>query len=222
MKVYVKTSSVENYILFPANRPTKIFPDSVGTLCDSLTIKCRATLRRASCSPAEYCAAWPPWWKGLAAVWWQWRVAQDSWSSSCWQSEWTSPTTCDAQGTLFLMRPPPDTTFRPQQQETWRQTLKWNLIGFPRIFKNHFPYFFNTFSIRARPISFFWADTDVFQFSLPISDADIFVLLKQYLFCLIRRNNDSWSYFAFSQTFSNYSWKTLQCIFFFRPHKQRE
>ena len=34
---------------------------------------------------------------------------------------------------------------------------------------------------RARPIRFFWADTDVFQFSLPMSDAntDIFVLLKQ-------------------------------------------
>jgi len=67
-------------------------------------------------------------------------------------------------------------------------------------------------------------NTDVFQFSLPISNADtnIFVLLKQYLFCLIRQNNHSWSYFAFSQTFSNYSWKILQCIYFFRPRKQRK
>jgi len=56
----------------------------------------------------------------------------------------------------------------------------------------------------------FWADTVVFQFSLPISDADIFVLLKQCLFCLVRQNIHSWSYFAFSQTFSNCSWKTLQ------------
>jgi len=55
-------------------------------------------------------------------------------------------------------------------------------------------------------------DTDVFQFSLPISDVDIFVLLKQYLFCLMKQNNHSWSYFVFNQTFSNYSWKTLQCI----------
>jgi len=79
--------------------------------------------------------------------------------------------------------------------------------------------------IRPRPIRFFWADTDVFQFSLRISDADtdIFVLLIQHLFCLLmRQNNHSWSYLAFSQTFSNYSWKTLQCIFFFRPHKQRK
>jgi len=45
------------------------------------------------------------------------------------------------------------------------------------------------------------------MFSLLISDADIFLL-----FCLL-------SYFAFSQTFSNYSWKTLQCTFFFRPRK---
>ena len=74
--------------------------------------------------------------------------------------------------------------------------------------------------ITARLIRFFWADTDDFQFSLPISDNDIFVLLKQYLFCLMRQNNHSWSYFAFSQTFSNYSWKTLQCIFFFGPHKE--
>jgi len=59
---------------------------------------------------------------------------------------------------------------------------------------------------------------------LPIYDAnnDIFVLLKQYLFCLMKQNSHSWSYFAFSQSFSNYSWKTLQCIFFFRPHKQRK
>ena len=57
----------------------------------------------------------------------------------------------------------------------------------------------------ARPIGFFWSDTDVFQFSLPISDADIFVLLKQYLFCFVRQNNRSWSNFAFSQIFSNYS-----------------
>jgi len=43
---------------------------------------------------------------------------------------------------------------------------------------------------RGRPMSFFWADTDVFQFSMPISDAntDIFVILKQYLFCLMRQN----------------------------------
>jgi len=80
----------------------------------------------------------------------------------------------------------------------------------------------NYVNTRARLVSFFWADTDtdVFQFSLPISDADIFALLKQYLFCLMRQNSHSWSYFAFRQTFSNYSWKTLQCIFFFRPHKQ--
>jgi len=78
--------------------------------------------------------------------------------------------------------------------------------------------------VRARLIRFFWADTDVFPFSLPISDADtyIFVLLKQYLFCLVRQNNHSWGYFALSQTFSNYSWKTLQCIFSFRPHEQRK
>jgi len=67
----------------------------------------------------------------------------------------------------------------------------------------------------------FWADTDVFQFSLPISDADIFILLKQYLFRLMRHNDHSWSYFAFSQTFSNHSWKILQCICFFRPHKKK-
>jgi len=65
---------------------------------------------------------------------------------------------------------------------------------------------------RARPVSFFWADTDVYQFSLPISD--IFQLLKQYLFCLMRQNNHSWSYFAFSQIFSNYGRKTLQCNIF--------
>jgi len=55
---------------------------------------------------------------------------------------------------------------------------------------------------RARPIRFFWADTNVFQFSLliPNTNTDIFVLLKQYLFCLMRQNNNS-SYFAFSQTF---------------------
>jgi len=40
---------------------------------------------------------------------------------------------------------------------------------------------------RAWPIRFFWVDTNVFQFSLPISD--IFVLLKQSLFCLMRQNN---------------------------------
>jgi len=62
----------------------------------------------------------------------------------------------------------------------------------------------------------------VFNFSLPISDANIFVLLKQYLFCLMRQTKHSWNYFAFSQTFSNYSGKTLQCIFFSRPHKQRK
>jgi len=47
------------------------------------------------------------------------------------------------------------------------------------------------------------ADTNVFRFLLLISDADtnIFVLLKQYLFCLMRQNKHSWSYFAFSQTF---------------------
>jgi len=64
--------------------------------------------------------------------------------------------------------------------------------------------------IRTQPISFFGADTDVFQFSLPISDTDIFVLLKQCIFCLMWQNNHSWSYFAFSQTFSTCSWKTLQ------------
>jgi len=63
----------------------------------------------------------------------------------------------------------------------------------------------NTIQTRARPIKFFQANTDVFQFSLQISDVDIFVLLKQYLFCLMRQNDDSWSYFAFSQTFSNHS-----------------
>jgi len=54
--------------------------------------------------------------------------------------------------------------------------------------KSHF-----SLHTRAWPISFFWADTDVFQFSLPISDADtnIFVILKQYLFCLMRQNNHS-------------------------------
>jgi len=31
------------------------------------------------------------------------------------------------------------------------------------------------------------------------------LLFKQYSFCLMRQNNHSWSYFAFSQTFSNYS-----------------
>jgi len=55
-----------------------------------------------------------------------------------------------------------------------------------------------------------------------IADTDIFVLLNQHLFCLMRQNKHSWRYFAFSQKFSNYSWKTLQCILFFRPHKQRK
>jgi len=31
---------------------------------------------------------------------------------------------------------------------------------------------------RAQPIRLFLADTHVFQFSLPISDTDIFILLK--------------------------------------------
>ena len=37
---------------------------------------------------------------------------------------------------------------------------------------------------------FFWTNVDVFHFSLPISDADtdIFLLLKQYLFWLMRQN----------------------------------
>jgi len=73
------------------------------------------------------------------------------------------------------------------------------------------------FLIRAQPIRLFWADTNVYHFSLPITDADtdIFVLFKQYLFCLMRQNKCSWSYFAFSQTFSNCSWKALL-------HKQRK
>jgi len=51
---------------------------------------------------------------------------------------------------------------------------------------------------RARPIRFFWADIDVFHFSMLISDADTdtFVLLKQLLFCLMKQNKHSWNYFA--------------------------
>jgi len=64
-------------------------------------------------------------------------------------------------------------------------------------------------------------------FSIFIADTDVFVLLRQYLFVMRqnnhswRQNNHSWSYFAFSQTFSNYGGKTLLCIFFFRSHKQK-
>jgi len=115
-------------------------------------------------------------------------------SSAAWQ--WIKPTRSnDEKEEMFVV----------SRHELIR-VLAWN--------------FGDLISSRARPIRFFWTDTDVFQFSLPISDTDIFVLLKQYLFCLMKQNNPSWSYFAFSQTFSNYSWKTLQCIFFFRPHKQ--
>jgi len=52
---------------------------------------------------------------------------------------------------------------------------------------------------RARPIRFFSADTDYFVFSLPITNAEIFALLKECLFCLKRQNKHFWSYFAFSQ-----------------------
>jgi len=51
-------------------------------------------------------------------------------------------------------------------------------------------------SIRARPIRFFWANTDDFHFSLPISEADIFSLLKLQL-------------------------EGITVHFFFRPHKQK-
>ena len=51
-------------------------------------------------------------------------------------------------------------------------------------------------SIRARPIRFFWANTDDFHFSLPISEADIFSLFKLQL-------------------------EGITVHFFFRPHKQK-
>ena len=54
-----------------------------------------------------------------------------------------------------------------------------------------------TIKSRARPIRFFWGNTDVFHFSLPISDADIFALLKLQL-------------------------KGIAVHFFFRPHKQKK
>jgi len=58
------------------------------------------------------------------------------------------------------------------------------------------------FVIRARLINFFWTDTDVLIFTLPITDADTddFALLKQCQFCPMRQNKHSWSYFVFSQT----------------------
>jgi len=80
----------------------------------------------------------------------------------------------------------------------------------------------NRCKTRARPLKFFCADTDVFYFTLPITDADIFVLLKQYLFCLMSQNKHSWSYFAFSQKFSSCSWKALQSILFFRSHEPKK
>jgi len=55
--------------------------------------------------------------------------------------------------------------------------------------------------IRARPVSFFWVDTDVFDFSLPITNVNIFVLLKQYLFCLMRQQYYVIAYASGSQTF---------------------
>jgi len=80
---------------------------------------------------------------------------------------------------------------------------------------------------RARPISFsvlipMLFNSQCWYWYFCIAQA-VSILPYEALFCLMRQNNHSWSYFAFGQTFLNYSWwKTLQCIFFFRPHKQRK
>ena len=65
----------------------------------------------------------------------------------------------------------------------------------------------HTLKFKARPIRLLWADTNVFHFSLPISD--IFVVLKQDLFCL-------------QPNIFQLQLKDIAVHVFFRPHKQRK
>ena len=55
-----------------------------------------------------------------------------------------------------------------------------------------------TVSIRAWAIMFFWTDTNVFHFSLPITNADIIVLLKQYLYNKLSLNYSKTVYMIFN------------------------
>ena len=45
----------------------------------------------------------------------------------------------------------------------------------------------------AQLIRCFWADTDVLIFSLLITDTNIFALLKQWIWCLMRPNKHTWT-----------------------------